>query len=250
MAKGAFAVMPDEDNPRDIHFKVQVDEGEEIPAEQQRLRDDIARTLIVLRMLYADGDGRFEEYHRRVLSLAQTGLVGDRAQPDLARRALRTLKEEITAREGGRVKNRHMKRLGGWAASFAGVPLVVVMTTGLLDIALAEFKSFALLWAGSMIGVWLSFGARKRVISFEDLHIIEEDRLEPPVRLLFAGFLTILLGLSLSTGALSVALGGIQATQFTGSVEVAVLLGMLCGFTEKALPMTVAAEARNLLPGA
>jgi hypothetical protein len=55
-----------------------------------------------------------------------------------------------------------------------------------------------------MAGVRLSFGARKTSIRFEDLHILEEDRLEPLVRLVFAGLLTLVLALLFSTQAVTI----------------------------------------------
>ena len=46
---------------------------------------------------------------------------------------------------------------------------------------------FSFFFCACLLGVWLSFGARKTVLSFEELTTIEEDRLEPLMRLIFIG---------------------------------------------------------------
>jgi hypothetical protein len=66
---------------------------------------------------------------------------------------------------------------------------------------------FFALWSGCMAGVWLSFGARKATFKFEDLHIPEQDRLAPVIRLFFVGLLTIILGFAFSVGAVAVNIG-------------------------------------------
>jgi len=68
---GAFTVYRDEQNSKDIHFEMQV---ADVPREQLDLRDDVATTLTVLRMIVTD-ETRFEEYFRSLLSLSQAGLV-------------------------------------------------------------------------------------------------------------------------------------------------------------------------------
>src|SRR5438477_3608612 len=109
---GAFSVYRDEHNPRDIHFEMQV---VDVPREQLDLRDEIAAALTVLRIIVTD-ELRFEEYFRSLLSLSQAGLVGQTANPDLAARALNDLKQDVTARETGRIKNQYMQALGIRAA--------------------------------------------------------------------------------------------------------------------------------------
>jgi hypothetical protein len=98
-----------------------------------------------------------------------------------------------------------------------------------------------------MAGVWLSFGARKTYFKFEDLHIPEQDRLEPLIRLFFAGLLTMMFGLMFSTHALTITIGGVDSSQFTSSPEIAILIGMLCGFSEQALSSQLTKHASSFL---
>jgi hypothetical protein len=110
-----------------------------------------------------------------------------------------------------------------------------------------EIMSFLLLEAGCMAGVWVSFGARKTVLAFEDLHILEQDRLEPIVRLIFAGLLTLILGLLFSTQAIEVTLGAIKSAEFVNHPAIALLFGLLSGFSEQALSAQVGKQAANLV---
>lgn len=246
MPKGTFKVFRDTGNPRDINF--QVAEGTaSVPEEQLALRDEIDRTLVVLRTIFPEDDRRFESYFVPLLSLAQAGLVGDAAQPELALRALTQLQQQVVAREGGRIKNHYMKELGA-KALIIGAPAIaigLVLASPLLE--QRALGNFLVLWSGSMAGVWLSFGTRKGALQFYDLHIPEEDRLEPTVRLFFSGLITLVVGLLFSTRAVQVTVGSVQSWQFTDSSQLAFLIGVLCGVSEKVLPSNVASKAAEFL---
>ena len=247
MPAGAFRVYQDKQNPRDIHFELVADGPVPVPEEQIRLRDGIDQSLMVLRMLFPDNDIRFNEYFRPLLSLAQAGLVGENPQPEVSIRALVALKQEITAREGGRVKNQYMKSLGKNAVVIAAPTLLIAVILRWQFPQFHQITNFFLLWSGCMAGVWLSFGARKTFFNFEDLHIPEQDRLEPLVRLIFAGLLTTIIGLLFSTKAVVVSIGAITTDQINESDRVALLIGMLCGFSEQVLSSQIAKHASTLL---
>lgn len=248
MTKGAFRVFRDPDNPRDINFQVASGDNSSVPEEQLSLRNEVDQSLTVLRMMFPSGGERFEDYFRQLLSLSQTGLVGDSPNPKLASHALLVLKERIVAQEGGRIKNQYMKQLG-IKASILGIPIfIIAMLCKFFIQNMDEISNFLFLWAGAMVGVWLSFGARKVLLRFEDLHILEQDRLEPFVRLLFTGFLTIAIGLLFSTKMLVVNIGSVETWQFSSDTKLALLFGLLCGFSEKVLSTRIAAKAGQLLP--
>lgn len=243
---GAFRVYRDNDNPKDIFFEVQ---AKEIPREQLELRDQVGSALSILRIIVSDKD-RFEEYFRELLSLAQAGLVGETANPELAMRALREFKLDVTSREAGRIKNQYMKTLGVRAALLVTVLLVALVGVGyfvrqsnpppfLLNLLRFEI--------GTMIGVWLSFGTRKPVLNFEDLHVLEEDRLEPFVRLIFAGLLALIVALALHLKVITLTLGALTTEQLDAQPWAAFFLGLLSGVSEKALSTNVTRQASTLL---
>ena len=251
MAKGVFTVAADPptgSEARDIDFCVDQSRiGADIPEEQYALRDEIDQTLTVLRILFPSGDSRFREYFVPLLALAQTGLVGDFAQPALAVRALSSLKAEIVAREAGQVKNAYMRRLGWTALLFAVPAIAAAVWLSSFHHDLLMLSNFLLLWAGCMVGVWLSFGARKTVLRFEELHVLEQDRLEPAIRLLFAGLLTLLLGLLFHLKVLEVNFGGASSSALADNWEIALVVGALAGFSEQLLSPAITKQASALI---
>lgn len=240
---GAFSVYQDQQNPKDIHFEIQV---ADIPREQLELRDAVAAALTVLRVIVAD-EVRFEEYFRSLLSLAQAGLVGQTANPDLAMRALNELKHDVTAREAGRIKNQYMKSLG-----IRALLLILALSTAWGVVTFSKhgttfISNLFRFEIGSMIGVWLSFGARKPILTFEDLHILEEDRLEPLIRLIFAGLLAFIIALAFHLKAITLTLGSLTTDQLDANSWAALFFGLLAGVGEKALSTNVTRQAAALL---
>jgi len=269
--KGFFWVYP-RDN--DIYFEqIELQDGEVIPEEQLKLRDDVHNTLTTIQLLFLETKkGKFEEYFKSLLSLAQLGLVGPSSNAILANRALSSLKHEIIEREGGIIKNQYMKKLGIDALIFSVPAFVFVLVLNMtLQLPLiyqtiyvnsdspyllklikiytndfTVFISFSCLWIGCMAGVWLSFGSRKVILSFDDLASLESDRLIPTIRLLFAGLLTIIIGLLISTKCFTFELGSLSTKDFLNDFNVSLLIGSLCGFSETILSSKVSKYANDL----
>ena len=243
MVKGAFVVSPLEGEPRQIHFQTKIDV--QATPEQLLLKSEVEQTLVVLQMLFSVEDKRFFDYYNPLLSLAQCGLVGDYAQPEVARRALADLKKEVVAREAGNVKNRYLKNLGQMALISAGF---VSLLGCLLWVVAGDNKTtnFCYLWLGSMIGIWLSFGSRKTQLTFDELAIPETDRLEPLIRLILAGLFTCLFGLIFVLKLVVVTIGEVKSFQIADNHALAILVGAFCGFSELALPSKFASQAARL----
>jgi hypothetical protein len=235
-----------QDGQPDIYFGV-LKAG--CPADQQRLKNEIERTLSALRVLYTGSvGGKFEEALTKLLSLAQVGLVGQSPSTSVAEAALESLQNEIVDREAGRVKNDYMIKLGKWALAFcvAGAVLYFLSGTEWSPSQPRDYRNFFLLWSGCMIGVWCSFAARKAVLTFFDLARIEEDRLDPPLRLIFSGMLTFILGLIFLTGFANVVVGAFEGAKFIHDGAVALLIGALSGIAEKALPVAILQRAQTI----
>jgi len=90
--------------------------------------------------------------------------------------------------EGQRIKNNYMINLGKIAiiiniAAF-GIYLFVNNQFPTADPA---FTAGAIVWIGAMLGTWVSFGARKHIMTFKELSVIEDDRMNPLMRLIYIG---------------------------------------------------------------
>lgn len=256
---GAFTVESNAQEGR-ILFRTLTDARAAIPAEQMALYREIEEALAILMEL--NTKTRRPWYDRRfgeLVGLAEAGLTGLAAQPALARQALSAWKARIVLSEEGRVKNEYLRKLGKSALMVAVPSLLVAWLTrtlpeivGIADRqplgSLSTYSNFALLLAGCALGVWLSFGARRTAMRFEELVSPEADRLDSSNRLLLAAAATGTLGLALVNGVLDLTLGKAAAATFAGDGGLALLLGILCGFAERTLGRTLGSQAEKVLP--
>ncbi len=236
MAKGNYIVSPKEDKS-DIVFQLSPTADQDIPIEQQDLLFDVQSTLEIIRTLYISDARAFANYFDQLLKLSQVGLVGDNAQPQLAKRALEQIKNEITNRESGKIKNKYLKELGTKALWFGLPALILGSVFNYLHCRKIDFDclnciyfaNLLILWSGTMVGVWLSFAITRTIISFNDLTIIEKDRLEPSLRLIFTGALAIIFGLLFIKKAIVINLGDLSSSQISTDPISAFLLGVILG---------------------
>lgn len=245
---GYFKVYREPKDPKDIRFEqIDLKDDDKVPEEQLALRDEVCRSLTTLKLLFASSEQDFERYFHPLLSLAQLGLVGSSANPSLAMRALTSLHNEILTAEGGRIKNGYLKTLGRWALILGLPTLCGALLFNVLPDPLSQLRAFALLWTGCMTGVWLSFGARKIVIQFHELAVIESDRLDPPMRLLFAGMMIMVIGLLLSKQFLVLEAGKFSSKNLIDDFQTPLLIGVFCGLSELALSSKLVQHAGEFL---
>jgi hypothetical protein len=254
MAAGYFLVKQDGTN-LDILYEVDPAATPPCPDDQLALKNDIEATEAALKILYPDDTVRLPRF-RELLSLAQVGLQNP-AEPKVAASALANLKQSILLTEGGARKNRYFKGLGIRAAVFAGPALgfaallkyALPVCPPLLDRTVVQLMvSFALLFGGAMVGAWLSYGLRTETLTFDQLTTPEEDRLDPDIRLIFVGVLTLVVGLALYLGAVEISLGTISSHDLTHRNALALLVGALMGASERALTGQVTKLIGNLMP--
>lgn len=260
MAKGCFKVDAIS-HDTDLEFSMYNDIDEkDIPAEQKTLRIEVEKTLIALRTIFKDDTKSFKEYFDQLYLLSTAGLSGDPATPILASEGLASLKNDILIKEGGKIKNKYLRSLGKPVIAAVGLlsllSIVSANIPALLETAnyFDFFKTNYLVWAnffvmltGTMAGIWVSFGARKVEIKFDELAIIEEDRLEPVLRIVFVGILATFIGLLFSTEAVQVTVGTVSSKLINHDSRVALLLGFILGFSEKMLALKVSEQASKFL---
>ncbi len=229
------------------------------PQDQSDLQISIAEVLNTAKKLYISADGdqlpTFRLVYTRLFRIAQLGLEGD-AAPAIAKSALDRLIADIIDEEGGRVKNKHLAQLGSRAAMMAAAFLVGYLLLSALSaspllpaltINPLEARSFLILWIGCSAGVWLSYAIRTTTFTLRDLTISDSDRLLPLTRLVFAGLLTMALGLLLALGWADLKVGKISLADFVNNPTEALLLGLFCGVSELLLPGIVVKRASDIL---
>lgn len=249
---GFWGVEPREaaDGTPDINFRVFQNNA---PQDQRELKGEAERALTIIKALYRkpEDQPKLNESVAKLVALCQVGLVGPDASPAVAIDALRALEADIVEREAGPIKNQYMRKLGGWALGFGSAGMAAyLLCQHFPSVPFEEFyryRTVFLVWAGSMAGAWASFASRKVTLSFSDLVALEEDRIEPQLRLLFTGTLTIILALVFVTGVADVEVGSFKASSLADSGTVALLLGAFAGLAEKVLPSAVMSRATSVI---
>lgn len=239
-----------EDDTPDINFRVLKGGA---PESQRDLKSEAERALTIVKALYRRPEDapKLREAVAKLVALSQVGLVGPNASPAVAMDALRALEADIIEREAGPIKNQYMRKLGGWALLFGALGMVAyLLCQHFPQVLFEEFRRYRtvfLVWSGSMAGAWASFASRKVTLGFADLVALEDDRIEPQLRLIFTGTLTTILALVFATGVADVEVGSFRASALMHSGAVALLLGAFAGLSEKALPSAVMARAGSVI---
>lgn len=226
--------------------------GAVVPPAQLKLKADIEMTLTVLQTLFPDANAgpeppktmnamqhQYRAYQTKLLGAAQVGLQQTPSDPDSSRQALESLQMEVLVREGPRVKNGYMQALGVWAAVSGVLAAIIYLTlhnNPHFSQLLYAYQNLFVLWIGTMIGTWLSFGLRRPKLAFKDLGGLEEDMLEPVTRLIFTGLIAITIAFIFASGMVNVSIGALNSASLLAHGSSALLIGMLLGVSEQALP--------------
>jgi hypothetical protein len=172
----------------------------------------------------------------------------------LAKLALAELRNEFFVLEAGRIKNTYVRWLGAWAG-LAGlaflIAYVVIDTKGAQWPWGYDHKNFLLAACGASVGTWASFSIRQVQFSFEDLVMVEENSLDPPVRVLFVFVLTMAACLLFWNSAINIEIGNLSTRPevFRNSGSAALLVGLFAGLSERALATAISGRAAAFVKG-
>lgn len=243
---GCFLVLENPDEPFDIKFQINERASERPSREQMELYNECERACSVIKSLDRTDEAIKRKYFVKLLSLSRAGLVGRASNPELAHDSLDRLKEEIVLIEGRRIKNGYMKRLGAYVlaglAVFAVVWLMATYCAGCNEAA-----AFALLGIGAMLGAWVSFGARKFEIRFEELSAVEKDMMEPLVRLVFIYASTALMTLFIISGMIEIKVGSLDTANMASDPKAPLVVGAVCGLVESRIGVRVYHHANSVV---
>ena len=228
--EGRFVVYKNPNEEFDIKFEINPKYSGDIPQDQQELYEQIESTCNAIKALENTDVDTKHKYFNKLLSLSQGGLVSDNAQPLVAKRALEQLKNEIVLVEGKRIKNLYMKILGEDI-----LVNLFLLSPMLVCYLLPKLKSIACAYMaimGALVGMWVSFGARKFEITFDDLTSLEKDKMTPFIRIIYIGVVTLIFMLLLAAGVLNIRIGSIETTTVFTDMNTAVVIGLICGLVE------------------
>lgn len=217
-----------------------------IPDEQRKLYTDIEYTSSIIKNLKIPDKNIKLEYFNKLFSLAQVGLTGPTAQPDLAEDALESLKRDILMSQSGRIKNRYMILLGVYAL------ILILVSEGIIQFIFSKKGMYiecqylnALI--GAMLGAWVSFGVRKIELNIEELSCIEKDMLNPAIRLIFVGLCSMIFMLFIHSGLFKFSIGDISIESIKESWELQILVGVIAGLMEYKLAIGIYNKANDIV---
>jgi hypothetical protein len=187
-------------------------------------------------------------YVRKLGAIARLGLQEPHVQ--LAQLALDGLKAEFVAHEAGRIKNTYVRSLGRASAVCVAFLLTVYVLVDADYISMPfgkVHKVFLVAAIGACLGTWLSFSIRRVNLSFGDLAVLEEDLLDPSVRVIFVAGLTFTACLLFWTKAINIEIGQLKTAELAGAT--ALLVGLFCGIAERALATAISGRAATFVRG-
>jgi hypothetical protein len=228
----------------------------------------VQRVLRTVQVLYGKTDAdsernatQFRIYYVRLYRLAQLGLEGSNVAPDIATTALESTTSDLIDDEAANVKRTHLRILGRNAATASAGYLMVYFLMRLIacywgvgdafllhmGVSTLLVANFMLLLTGCSVGVWLSYGIRTTTFKLSDLTVTDSDRLTPIIRLIFAGSLTVILGIVFVIPLVDVKIGTISASNISTFPMLAFVVGCFCGVSELALPATISKRASDFI---
>jgi hypothetical protein len=191
-----------------------------------------------------------DESIRKLSGIARLGLEGPQTQ--LSMLALSDFRADLVALEAGRIKNGYLRSLGvpaGLAALVLLAAYFAARSDCLKGTVWGKHDLFFLVACGAAVGAWLSFAVRRVTLTFEELGAPEEDLLSPSTRIIFVIGLATIAMLMLWTGMISATIGSLSTSALFAEPgqgtrgAVALLIGLLCGLSERALATAIGGRA-------
>lgn len=276
------AAMPTDPKARQLVFDMKIAKGgTSPPVADMVICREISRIEHALQELYPEGQDNaetlFRPYFVRLFHIAQLALEGDvvvddkgqvksvggRLSIEAAKAEIEAIANDLIDDEAPRIKNRHLRELGKWAALIALPALLAYVAISLLVPAggkTNEFvqimdrlnlqpkaaANFMLLWVGTMVGVCLSYAFRTTEFSVGDLTKTDSDHLSAQLRLMIVGTLAMLLVLMAVLSLGDVALGNMSIAKAAEIPMLAFVVGAILGIGEQKLSGNVSKRAGDM----
>ncbi len=234
-----FLVYIDKENPYDIEVMENNTHANNTSSELNNFYALIEDTNLVIKRM--DVDKKLKKvYIKQLLAVARIGLVGKDPNIALAKKALNKLKSRILINEGGKIKNKYFGKLGIASLIIGAIAIgiaigIYYLTKDTDDGVTYYIHQYFFVFAGSMAGAWVSFGVRKKELKFDELSVMEKDRLNPYIRLLFVGVVSMLFLLFLNSSLITLAIGEVTIDSIMDNIELQILLGAIAGLAGNSL---------------
>lgn len=250
--EGCFIVYP---NPaEDFDIKCDLKSKDiTVPDDQQNLYEEVEYVCTIIKSLHNTHDSIKRKYFNKLLSLARAGLVGieGNCETTLTFKSLKKLKEEMIIIEGQRIKNEYMKLFGKnifiLTISILIGYLIFISIFNLNNIISNYLVMYSITFVCSLVGTWISFGARNLNISFKQLSVVEDDMMNQWIRLVYIGICSVILITFLNTDIIKINIGTISSSNIKESFEIQASIGFICGLIESKLGLNIYKKVENII---
>jgi|GEM_PF-4328389 len=217
------------------------------------MQEQEGKSGIVSDSTYSDDvlAGRLERYLEELTRYAKFALGEPENNSSEEAQGLAVFRRNVIFREGPRVLNKYLIK-HGINALILGAPVVIAACFskfGLFGMS-TFFKAvepYMFVWSGAMVGGWVAFFARKKEIKYETLAAVNEDLISSFNRLLVVGFSALFLVLFIFGNILRVGIPEFAFSTFRNSTQVQIMLGVIGGLLELALPVKLLNIAKQFV---
>lgn len=207
----------------------------------------------VLENLYFIPTDRKKIYYKEVLLLAQAGLIHMPEQLDVVLQYLESLKKELIVKEGARLKVNYMWKLFihiTWLTIFSLCLFTIsafVLRDNIDGYNLVNHYGFFISIVSSSFGLWISFGARKFKLEYEDLLLLEEDQMSPVLRIVFINVITFFIIVIIKSKVILISIGTLEIGSDMSYYQLSVV-GFVLGLIESKVSVSLHSWASKIKP--
>lgn len=236
-------ILLDEDS---VNYDIKLAPTGKLSNTEQDLYLKMEKLCIAIKFLYKTPDQIKKQYFSRVVGAIKVGLIIENPQPDLASKALSSLKENILYSEGKKIKNKYMIEL---LTTLSPIMLILLILYFIFCInKIVIFNQYIFGCIGALIGIFISYGARKYEFQLEDLIIIEKDLMSPFIRSIYILLCTIVFILFINTGFLELKIINTSLHLiFKENIEAQIAIGVICGLIESKLGKDIHKKAEQFM---
>jgi hypothetical protein len=225
----------------------------------------VQKIISTIKNLYTD-DNEIKTLMIQLNGIVSIGVTS--TYYELAKVQLDNFKKDIISTKGGEIKNEYLKNLGSYGIRIiSGLLIILVIfgiacqdllstfadnqetptfiNTNVFNIDLIMFRNCMDALLGSIVGVWLSFAIQKRVLTFEELQILHNNKQNPLIRLIIILLITFVFFVMFTTNFFNIEIASAINTKNTFKPEeagLALLVGLLIGLAEKNIASKLTAQ--------
>lgn len=229
---------PEENNPTDIAFTPV--NKKPIPKDYLKFKSDVESFISTIKVLFSRDKAIQLQFFNEVYFATELCFSGEKDDFITANQTLIEIKDKLTSTYWTKARNEILVKYG-----IAALLVSFLLFCGyyIFD---SNFKYYFISLMGTCLGSWLSLAIRIKQLDFDDIRQQISEVSSPYIRCIFACGLSFSFLMLLKVGVIEVKLGGISSKDLSGSLDLAISLGVLFGFGEKYLVSTINEKSKKM----